>query len=71
MNIDAQIRDILSRSYPVNDNDKTPLNNGKTQDSPTDIGIYVVGNNNIIISSGLMITTIMAFFLSMYLFLQH
>lgn len=71
MNIDAQIREILSRNYPVNDNDKSSVSKCETQAVPQNDGIYVIGNNNIIISSGLMVVTAMAFFLSMCLLLQH
>ena len=71
MNIDAQIRDILSRNYPVNDNNTPDSQSCKSLTIPVNKGIYVVGNNNIIISSGLLVTTIMTFFLSICLLLQH
>lgn len=71
MNIDAQIREILSRGHPVNDNNTPEQQSCRTQSIPVNDGIYVVGNNNIIISSGLLVTTIMTFFLSICLLLPH
>lgn len=49
-NIDDKIREILSRNFPVNDNNK--------KDIPTDprlsdmSGISIVGDNNIVIDTG-------------------
>lgn len=71
MNIDAQIRDILSRNHPVNDNNTPDSQSCKTQTTPVNDGIYIVGNNNIIISSGLLVAAMMTFFLSICLLFPH
>lgn len=53
VDLDKQIRDILSRSYPVNDNRPT-----EDKASPYAVhnrdGISVVGNCNVIISAELL-----------------
>lgn len=66
MDIDAQIRDILMKSTPVNDNFSK-----QHDDSPTashNWGISVVGNQNVIINAGLfqlfMMTGLFLFYLS-------
>lgn len=51
MDIDAEIRDILMKSTPVNDNSaKTmPVN---PQSTPYNWGVNIVGNQNIVVNTG-------------------
>lgn len=52
MSLDSQIQEILMRSTPINDN--TPrLQDGCKNINNTLTGINIVGDNNIIISSGI------------------
>lgn len=53
MNIDQEIRDILARSCPVNDNRATPLTNNKPPRKYA-CDISIVGNNNVVVSSDLL-----------------
>ncbi len=51
MDIDEQIRDILMKSTPINDNSaqkKSPLSTAISQN----FGISVIGNQNIVIGTG-------------------
>ena len=71
MNTDAQIREILARSFPVNDNCHKTTQVTDDCKAATNSGIYVVGNNNIVISSGLFVTAAAFLFISICLLLQH
>lgn len=54
MNIDQQIREILSRNYPVNDNAKDFHNNNLTKPQSLTGSVSIVGDHNIIVSSNLL-----------------
>lgn len=71
MDIDTQIREILSRNFPVNDNNAKTSLGCKNNKTPVNSLIYIVGNDNIIISSGLLIAATMTFFMSLCLILPH
>ena len=71
MNIDNQIREILSRNFPVNDNGQKSTGNPQSESLHAEGAIYVIGNNNVIISSGLLVAAAMTFFLSLCLMLPH
>lgn len=49
--IDAQIRDILMKSTPINDN-STPKPQPTPLPTPFNFGINVVGNQNIVVETG-------------------
>ena len=51
MDIDEQIRDILMKSTPVNDN-SAPKNPPIPAAIPQNSGISVIGNQNIVIGTG-------------------
>ena len=71
MNIDAEIRDILSRSFPVNDNNKPDSHGCNLDKTQSNSGIYVIGNHNIIVhTSFLMLATIM-FCFGVIILMQH
>ncbi len=72
MNIDAQIRNILTKSFPVNDN-KPEVTQTKEQTIalPVNNGIYVVGNNNIVIHTSLLLLASIMFCLGSIILLQH
>ncbi|MBQ9271096.1 MAG: hypothetical protein IJ218_02375 [Alphaproteobacteria bacterium] len=72
MNIDAQIRNILTKSFPVNDN-KPEATQTKEQTIalPVNNGIYVVGNNNIVIHTSLLLLASIMFCLGSIILLQH
>lgn len=54
MSIDEQIRDILMKSTPVNDNmHKSPQTNPAAQ-TAGNFGINIVGNKNVVINTGLL-----------------
>lgn len=60
MNIDQEIRNILARSCPVNDNRTLATPNRKlSRELAHDISI--VGNNNIVVSSDLLIMELFMF----------
>lgn len=71
MNIDSEVRDILSRSFPVNDNNKPSQLSCKNDVLQTNKGIYIVGNNNIIVSAELFMLTALMFFISMLFLMSH
>lgn len=71
MDIDMQVREILSRSFPVNDNNIKTHTAPYSRSESAKSCIYVVGDNNIIISSGLLMATTIAFFLSLYLIIPY
>ena len=52
MNIDAQIQEILLRSTPCNDNGFKPIANPESS-SRSISHISVVGNHNVVVTSGL------------------
>lgn len=71
MNIDQQIKQILSRSLPVNDNQK-PINKHTESPSSFNNGISVVGNHNVVISSNILTTaTFIILFGILFLLSQH
>lgn len=71
MNIDAEVRDILSRSFPVNDNNKSASSGCKDNILQTNSGIYIVGNNNIIVPAGLLMLASLLFFVGMLLIMSR
>ncbi len=69
MNIDAQIQEILLRSSPANDNNNPNRDGCILKEKQSNSGISVIGNNNVIIGSGvfsvvmLLIITLIVFYL--------
>ena len=58
MDIDSQIRDILARSFPVNDNQHC-IKQTSEDDKSSASAIAVYGNNNVVI--GIDSTSLMTF----------
>ena len=54
MSIDEQIRDILMRSTPVNDNVHKSLQTNPAAQAACNFGINIVGNKNVVINTGLL-----------------
>lgn len=71
MNIDAEVRDILSRSFPVNDNNKSVSAGCKAEKLQANSGIYIVGNNNLIIHTSLFMLASIMFCFGMLILMQH
>lgn len=60
MNIDQQIREILSQSYPINDNRKFEPNAYHPTSKALVKGVSVVGNNNIVVASNFLLWELFA-----------
>lgn len=58
MNIDQQIREILARSYPVNDNLAIPQKPHRNFPQAPARGVSVVGNNNVVVSSDILLLSL-------------
>ena len=52
MDIDAEIRDILMKSTPVNDNSAKAMH-VNPQSIPYNWGVNIVGNQNIVVNTGI------------------
>lgn len=69
MNIDAEIRDILMRSTPVNDNSANALP-VIPRSAVHNWGVNIVGNQNVVVNSGILqifaIFSLFAYYISLH-----
>ncbi len=69
MDIDAEIRDILMRSTPVNDN-SAPTLPIVPQSAVHNWGVNIVGNRNVVVNSGILqilaIFSLFAYYISLH-----